>query len=427
MEHMGIVQQAQQALLRAESDGGKQRLNCIAELDPTALSQAMDLEAQIQNGRKPLLCMPVLVKDNVDVKGLHTTAGSLALAGHVAAQDAPVIANLRKNGAVILGKTNMTEFANYTADGMPDGYSSRGGQVIHAMDPALSPSGSSSGSAVAVCAGIVSAAVGTDTSFSILACAQENGVCGLKPPVGALSSEGIVPIAKTLDSAGALGKSFTDALRLYAAMRDRPWPAMRPIPCSSLRIAINIANRSAVSEGQQSYLNRVLALLRTRGAAVEEIRQMPSPYLRVIMQWEFKPHLEAYLRASHAPLKTLREIVACYESHPQTMMRYGIACLKSALEETPGGLESPVYLEALSARKRAIRQAQATLAPYDAVIMTGPTNIMHFCGLPAATIIGNCPNLHGVPRGLILYGADECRLYQAALTLEALIREASVR
>lgn len=74
---------------------------------------------------------------------------------------------------------------------------------------------------------------------------------------------------------------------------------MRPIPCSSLRIAINIANRSAVSEGQQSYLNRVLALLRTRGAAVEEIRQMPSPYLRVIMQWEFKPHLEAYLRASH--------------------------------------------------------------------------------------------------------------------------------
>ena len=192
---------------------------------------------------------------------------------------------------------------------------------------------------------------------------------------------------------------------------------MRPIPCSSLRIAINIANRSAVSEGQQSYLNRVLALLRTRGAAVEEIRQMPSPYLRVIMQWEFKPHLEAYLRASHAPLKTLREIVACYESHPQTMMRYGITRLKCALEETPGGLESPVYLEALSARESSIRQAQATLAPYDAVMMTGPTNIMHFVGLPSLAL-RLCEDESGIPRGIILYGADERRLLSAALTLE---------
>ena len=198
MTEQSIRAKTAQALSQARSIGGRERLNCIAELDPTALEQAAKLEQQGCAAAWPFLGIPVLVKDNIDVKGLHTTAGSLALANHVAASDAPVIRNLRRNGAVILGKTNMTEFANYTTQGMPNGYSSRGGQVIHAMNPALSPSGSSSGSAVAVAAGIVPAAVGTDTSFSILACAQENGVCGLKPPTpcGCILLCGINPCRK---------------------------------------------------------------------------------------------------------------------------------------------------------------------------------------------------------------------------------------
>ena len=144
------MNQTEKALVLARSIGGKNGLNCIAELDETAAEQAGAQEADRQG--RPLAGIPVLVKDNIDVKGLHTTAGSLALADNIAPEDAPVIRNLRRNGAVILGKTNMTEFANFTTEGMPGGYSSRGGQVIHAVNPNLSPSGSSSGSAVAVAA-----------------------------------------------------------------------------------------------------------------------------------------------------------------------------------------------------------------------------------------------------------------------------------
>ena len=138
------------AFEKARRLGGRDALNCIAELAENPPENTSD---------GPLAGVPVLGKDNIDVQGFHTTAGSLALADNLAAADAPIIRNLKKNGAVILGKTNMTEFANFTTAGMPSGYSSRGGQVVHALNPAINPSGSSTGSAVAVSAGIVSAAV----------------------------------------------------------------------------------------------------------------------------------------------------------------------------------------------------------------------------------------------------------------------------
>lgn len=415
------VQKTQEALRLAKELGGKNALNCIAEIDPTALVQAAELDRLPANERGALNGLPVLIKDNIDVCGLHTTAGSLALADNIALRDAPVIANLRRNGAVILGKTNMTEFANYTTQGMPGGYSSRGGYVIHAADASLSPSGSSSGSAVAVAADIVPAAVGTDTSFSIIACAQDNGICGLKPPAGALAPDGVIPIARTLDSVGAMAKELRTALALYSAMRDEPLPVIEPAPVRGLRIGVNTANLPMVSEEQRSFLEKTVAALRTQGAEVGEILQEYAPQQKVIMQWEFKPHLEDYLRNASTARKTLAEIVAFYEAHPRKMMKYGITLLLQSLYETPGGLLSEPYRNAMAIRDARRKQATQQLAPFDAVIMTGPTNIMHFCGMPSVCIAGRQKNRYGFSRCLILYGADEHRLYRAALAAEALL------
>ena len=411
------MNQTEQAQALAEKIGGKNGLNCIAELDPTAIDQANALE---KGGSRdlPLLGVPVLVKDNIDVKGLHTTAGSLALEDNIAQSDAPVIRNLHRNGAVILGKTNMTEFANYVSQGMPGGYSSRGGQVIHAVNPGLNVAGSSSGSAVAVAAGIVPMTVGTDTSHSITACAMFNGICGLKPPVGALSAEGIIPIAKTLDSAGPMARNLTDTLKLYSAMRDNPLPELKPKEPGQLRIAVNLANGFMVPDNQKRFIRLLLKQLKSSGARIGKVVQMPAPEMKTIMQWEFRPMLETYLAGSAASRKTLAEIVEYYEDHPETMMKYGDSYLRAALDQTPGGLKGEPYLKALKNREKITARVTERIGKYDAVLMTGPTNIMHFCGLPSVTVAAPAKTDEGLNRTVILYGRDEYRLYEAALTIE---------
>lgn len=418
---MSIYEQTKQALERAEKLGSKTGVNCIAEIDATALEQAEALDRQSSEGRHPIWGVPVLVKDNIDVKGLCTTAGSLALEDNVATCDAPVVANLRKNGAVIIGKTNMTEFANYTSWNMPNGYSSRGGQVIHAINPVLDPSGSSSGSGVAVSAGIVSAAVGTDTSFSIIDCALKNGICGIKPPSGALPSKGIVPIARTLDSAGPMAVDFTTALNLYSAMRDEPLPQIDCVPAEQLKIAINTAHTDMVSAEKKIFIDNVIENLKAQGAQIKEINQPYTELQNVIMQWEFKAHLEEYLSTASASKKTLSEIVECYENNPETMLKYGIKLLKAALDETPGGLQGKPYLEVMEKRKETIESLPDIIGDCDAVIMAGYTNIMHLCGLPSVTVAGAEKDSYGVPQGIVMYGMDEYRLYKAALTVEELI------
>ncbi|MGH7028825.1 MAG: amidase family protein [Stellaceae bacterium] len=197
-------------------------LNAVREVNPEALSIAAALDARQpgQAVRRPLEGIPILVKDNIATADLqHTTAGSLALAEARACQDATIVALLRRAGAVILGKANLTEFANILAIDVPAGYSSLGGQVRNPYAPQLdergvpivSPGGSSSGSAVAVAAGLAAAAIGTETSGSLLSPACQNGLVTIKPTVGLLSRAGIVPIAHSQDTAGPLTRNVRDA------------------------------------------------------------------------------------------------------------------------------------------------------------------------------------------------------------------------
>src|SRR3954469_18486832 len=187
-------------------------LNSVREVNPDALSIAGRLDGVKPSARQSLAGVPILVKDNIATGDKqHTTAGSLALEGARAKDDATVVKQLRAAGAVILGKANLTEFANIIAIEMPSGYSSLGGQVKNpyapdALDergvPLVSPGGSSSGSAVAVAAGLCAAAIGTETSGSLLSPATLNGLVTVKPTVGLISRTGILPIAHSQDTAG---------------------------------------------------------------------------------------------------------------------------------------------------------------------------------------------------------------------------------
>ena len=413
-------------LARIEKYDGPNGLNAVAAPDASAISQARALDALPARDREklPLFGLPVLVKDNIDVAGLPTTAGSLSIADNVAAEDAPIVANLRRNGAVILGKTNLTEFANYTTQGMPNGYSSRGGQVINAYDPAVDPGGSSSGSAVAVSAGLCAAAVGTDTSFSVVGCATHNGVAGLKPPHGALSGRGIVPISHTLDSAGTLARDFSDALLLYSGMRDTPLPNLAPADPAELRIAVNTFGRDQVSEAQHGRYEVLFDALRGAGVSFSQVCHAHAAAQSDIMRCEFRRDLENYLGASSARRKTLAEIVAHYESDPARKMKYGITNLRAALDEASGRLDDTAYLNAMAEREKLRAGLLGELGGFDACVMTGPTNIMHFTGLPSVAL-KLCMGDDGTPRGIILYGADEARLYAAALTIEKYCSEVS--
>jgi amidase len=195
-------------------------LNAVRSINPEVYAQAAAADQERADGRirGPLHGVPVLVKDNIDVAGMPTTAGSIALANSYPADDAPIITQLKAAGAIILGKANLTEFANFIAEDMPSGYSSLAGQVINPYDASQTPSGSSSGSGVAAAAGLATLAIGTETSGSILSPARANSIVGVKPTVGAVSRTGIVPISASQDTAGPMTRTVYDAAVLLSVI-----------------------------------------------------------------------------------------------------------------------------------------------------------------------------------------------------------------
>jgi amidase len=205
----------------AELDKVGPGLNAIIELNPDALAiaGALDEERKSKGPRGPLHGVPVLVKDNLDTHDrMMTTAGSLALVGSIAANDSFVVRRLRQAGAVLLGKTNLSEWANFRGSRSTSGWSARGGRTRNPYVLDRNPSGSSSGSAVAVAANLCAVAVGTETNGSIVSPSNVCGIVGLKPTVGLVSRAGIIPISKTQDTAGPMARTVTDAAILLGAM-----------------------------------------------------------------------------------------------------------------------------------------------------------------------------------------------------------------
>ena len=388
-------------------------LNSVAFFDPTSIEQARKLDKRRDRKDLPLFGLPVLIKDNIDVCGLPTTAGSAVLTDNIARRDAPIVENLRKSGAVILGKTNMTEFAHYTSDDMPNGFSSRGGQVRCAYKADHDPSGSSTGSAVAVSAGFCSFAVGTDTCFSIVGCATEHGVVGFKPAHGSLPGKYIVPISATMDTAGPMAKTVRDAMLLYSGLRGKPL-RVQPAHAKGLRLAVNTYRLDDIPQEARDGYERLLDALQQDGAAVTDVCHPWTPRQSLIHRCEFREDLENYLSNTTVRRGTLEAIIKAYKADPEVRMPYGINIQENAMVHSR---QLPVYEEAMAERQKARAALLEELKDVDACIMTGGTNIMHFTGLPSIAL-PMCMRTDGVPLGVILYGTDERRLLAAAQVIE---------
>jgi len=342
-------------------------LNSVLEINPDALhiAEAMDYERKYKGKRSPLHGIPILLKDNINTGDMmHTSAGSLALAGHYAAQDAFLVRKLRAAGAVILGKANMTEFANYITEGMLGGYSSRGGQVKNPYDASKTPSGSSSGSAVAVAASLCAAAVGTETNGSIISPARANCVVGIKPTVGLVSRAGIIPIATAQDTAGPLARTVRDAALLLGAMTGvddsdpatwkSAWGAYTDYTqflaadVKGLRVGVGMAKYAEFTKDEQALLQEAADVLKAAGIEILEHNLSGNglpPEGSSVLRHEFKAGLNYYLSTAdnRTGLKTLADIMAFNIAEPENCLRYGQKRFEMA-QATGGTLTEPEYL-----------------------------------------------------------------------------------
>jgi amidase len=371
---------ASQYLARiARIDKAGPRINSIIELNPQALQIArdMDRERQARKVRGPLHGIPVLLKDNIATADrMCTTAGSLALDGVRAARDAHVTARLRAAGAVILGKTNLSEWANMRSTQSVSGWSARGGLTRNPYALDRNCSGSSSGSAAAIAAGLATLAVGTETDGSIVSPASICGLVGIKPTLGLVSRSGIIPIAASQDTAGPMTRTVTDAALLLNALagtdpdddttRDAAVKATdytRALQRDALRgKRLGIArNFFGLNDDVDARIEAALAVLKAQGAELVDV-QVPNtekygnPETQVLL-YEFKPGLADYLRqyAPGARIATMADVIAFNRKHADSELRYfGQQHLENA--EAKGGLDSKEYLEALATCRRYARE-----------------------------------------------------------------------
>jgi amidase len=436
----------------AELDSGRDGLSSIIELNPDALhiAAALDRERALGGLRGPLHGIPVLLKDNIDTGDhMHTSAGSLALATSYAAADAPLAARLREAGAILLGKANMTEWANFMSDHMPAGYSSRGGQVRNPYGPGtLEPGGSSSGSAVAVAANLTLLAVGTETSGSILSPASQNGIVGIKPTVGLVSRTGVVPISHTQDTAGPMARTVRDAALLLDALAgvDRADPVTATqighTPTTYTASLDAGALRGArLGVAREPYFGRLdapalavmeAAIARLAGAGAEVVDPVviataDSRWNYPLLVHEFKPALNAYLAGlgPNVPVHTLRELIAYDQARPDAMLRYGQDLFLQA-EATSGRLTEPAYVAAIVDNRRRSRAEgiDRTLAEHRLDAIVFPNNwgagIAAAAGYPSVTVPAGQTDA-GAPVGLTLTAGafSEARLIALAYAFEA--------
>lgn len=386
-------------------------LHAVLEINPDAVdvARALDRERHAKGSRSPLHGVPVLIKDNTDTADrLHTTAGSLALLdAPTPQQDAPLVARLRQAGAVLLGKTNLSEWSNFRGQHSTSGWSGRAGLTRNPYALDRNPCGSSSGSAVAVAANLCAIAVGTETDGSITGPASMNGIVGIKPTVGAISQSGIIPISSSQDTAGPMTRTVRDAAILLGVLSGRDYTsACRSGQLRGARLGVArqfIDGPAPVDRAT----NEVLALLQREGATLVDPVEFPElgnigASELILMEYEFKAGLNRYLSQRGGRVRTLADCIAFNEEHRQQEMPYfGQELMQSSEERGP--LTDPAYQKAVAhcarMRKHGIDHLMK-LHRLDAIIAPtiGPAPLTDLVnGDPAATQTTSPAAIAGYP------------------------------
>lgn len=409
--HLTAQSLVQGYLARIEAiDQTGPRLRSVIELNPEALAiaKALDAERADSGPRGPLHGIPILLKDNIDTDDrMLTTAGSLAMISSRPAQDATVVTKLRQAGAVILGKTNLSEWAYFRSTNSTSGWSARGGQTLNPYLLTHNPCGSSSGSGVAVSANLAAASLGTETDGSIVCPASVNGVVGIKPTVGLTSRVGVIPIAHSQDTIGPMTRTVADAALMLGVLtgvdpRDPATetsagkflsdytPFLDPDGLRGARIGIP----REVYFGYNAEIDRVIEAaietMRTTGAEIidpadiptaQEMRDGKSSEFEVLLH-EFKADLNQYLAGRipnpdypDQPIpRTLADLIAFNEANADTEMpHFGQEIFEAA--QTKGPLTEAAYLEALETNHRLSRQEgiDAVMVEYNLDALVAPT------------------------------------------------------
>ena len=424
-------------------------INSVIELNPDALSIAseLDKERQAKGARGPLHGIPVLIKDNIDTHDrMTTTAGSLALGGSIPLQDSFVAKRLREAGAVILGKTNLSEWANFRSSHSSSGWSGRGGQTKNPYVLDRNPCGSSSGTGASVAANLSAIGIGTETDGSVVCPSNANSLVGIKPTLGLISRAGIVPIAHNQDTAGPMCRTVTDAAILLSALtgidsRDDATRAsagksfadyQKFLDANGLRGArIGIHRKGfGFNDGVDKLMNDCIDIIKKRGATVVDPADIPTQgkfddsELEVLL-YEFKAGLNSYLASlgPRAPIKSLKEIIDFNEQYKDREMPYfGQDLFIKA--QAKGPLTDKAYRDALAKDQRMSRKEGIDLVmdknKLDALIAPtgGPAwttdwvNGDHFTGgYSTASAVAGYPHItvpagyvFGLPVGISFFG-----------------------
>jgi amidase len=424
-------------------------LRAVLEINPDALSiaDALDRERKAGKVRGPLHGIPILIKDNIDTADrMTTTAGSYALAGSIALRDATVAAKLRAAGAILLGKTNLSEWANFRSTHSSSGWSGRGGQVKNPYVLDRNPCGSSSGSGASVSANMCAVAIGTETDGSIVCPSSANGIVGIKPTVGLVSRAGIIPIAHSQDTAGPMTRTVRDAAILLNVLvgvdpRDPVTSSggtrgqidyttfLDPNGLRGARIGVARTKFFGYSDVTDKLVNDAIDAMKANGAVIvdpaniETAGKFDESEFDVLL-YEFKTDLNNYLASlgPKAPVKSLQDIIAYNDKHKdQEMPFFGQEIMIQA--QAKGPLTEKKYLDELASNLKMSRTdgIDATMDKYKLDAIVAPTgspawttdliNGDHFSGAsstPAA--VAGYPNInvpagfsHGLPVGISFF------------------------